>query len=117
MTIYVPLMDNPAAGAAQLDALTGTVAFLAGLDRPQAAAAFTLYQSRSARTGATFDAAALRVTQGATVIQFAWETDIAVGQDVIWTTVWTELAIEDRLFPTQYLIDAITAIITAQRAA
>lgn len=117
MTIYVPLMDSPAAGATQLDALTGTVVFLAGLDRAEAAAAFGAYQQRSARSVASFDAAALKVTDGATTIQFAWETNIATGQDLLWGTVWTELAIENRLCPSWDLVLTFEAIIKAQRAA
>ncbi len=116
MTIYVPLMDSPAAGAAQLDALAGTVAVLAGLDRAEAAAAFGAYQQRSARGAASFDAAALKVTDGTTVLQFAWETNIATGQDHLWGTVWTELAIENRLCPSWDLVLAFEAIIKARRA-
>lgn len=115
MTIYVPLMDQPTSGASQLDGQAGTILFLSGLDKPEAQAAFALYQQQSARAGAAFDATTLRVTDGATIIQFAWETDIAMGQTGTWVTVWTEFAIESRLFPSQFLIDAINAIITAQR--
>lgn len=83
--------------------------------RPSREHGIPLLEGGEARPG--FDAASLRVSHGGTIIQFAWETDIALGQDAIWPAVWTELAIEERLFLSQHLIDAINAIIKAQRAA
>ncbi|MFV0292943.1 MAG: hypothetical protein ACK5II_06905 [Paracoccus sp. (in: a-proteobacteria)] len=115
MTIYTPLMDSPADLTAILDGLTGMVAFLAGIDRPQAQVAVDLYQAGSSRTGATWDRDDLSITDGATVIHLFWETDISVTQTHAWTTVWTQLVIEDRLAPSGMLIDCFEAIIKAGR--
>lgn len=117
MTVWIPLADSPATGAAALDALSGTIAVLAGFDRAEAAAAFALYQSLSTRPGASWNSETLRITQGAVVLQFLWECSVSWEQDVAWTTVWTELAIENRLAPSDMLIAALNAIITAGQAA
>lgn len=110
MKAYLDFSADPAAAAAALDAETGNVLFLCGLDRAEAQALMAVYASHSTRGGA-LDETGTRYTAGSLIVQGAWETYISVTQTHVWTTAWDQWFCEEGLSPSQHLVQVLDAVI------
>ena len=70
MKAYLDFAADPVAAAAALDAETGNVLFLCGLDRAEAASVMAIYAANSTLGGA-LDGTGTRYTAGSLIMQNA----------------------------------------------
>lgn len=110
MKAYLDFSADPAAAAAALDAESGNVLFLCGLDRAEAASVMAIYAANSTLGGA-LDETGTRYTAGSLIVQGAWETYISVTQAHVWTTAWDQWFCEESLSPSRHLVQVFDAIV------
>lgn len=112
MADYLDITDLPGTAAA-LDAKTGEVLFLCGLDRQEALANMQAYAGASSK-GGTLNTSTLTYEAGDLTVHGAWECDIgyAAAQDTVWLTPFAAIVIEDSLAPSDLLVQVLDAIVT-----
>lgn len=116
MKAYLDFAADPVSAAGQLDAETGDVLFLCGLDRDEAVAVMAVYAANST-LGGSLDATGTLYTAPGVSVRGAWETYITVTQSHIWTTPWRAWFCEESLSPSRILVTVLDDIVNYYRSA